>query len=527
MDEETNANPAWLFNPNLLCLYHRNNECHKCSEYMMHQALAFSEVDPSWAKADEERRNYLRDKFGKGSITAEMTQRDSKISELNGAYSTLKQSYEQIRVENVQLTEERAHYRSRAHKLDDQLADLTKTLHSRDDEIHRLRKELSEFRDDAESNASSKKRKLAVPFMEYHPNHQSTSPSISERSDSPIGFIMSPTESAQLAASPTEPVTLAQLEEYFRILKMSELPDRKPAWPVYRMLEAVKDRAITLPTADRSIVQQAVIDRFYIPRFAVDQRSNQPSRSSVHQARQAAEHAAALQRKADNKPPALNAANEIIAKWLCQAPADKPRTLLGIFKNPTENTVSIRSMRGRRLVQSREAIIENGTIATIRFAYFIAAIEVVLTPAFYRNFITNNAIIVEYPTPAAVNYPHDPRNISLDSIARFYAKQGLHIEDIEDAAFYAYLWLRDVRTTNNEVTLRLYHLRHRVYPQLLVHGLPAGHNEDYMNESGVITHTPSTPTPGNVLTGISMFSETSNANNSNPVASSSSTMDTV
>ncbi|KAJ3751684.1 hypothetical protein EV360DRAFT_89481 [Lentinula raphanica] len=385
-----------------------------------------------------------------------------------------------------------------------------------------------------ESNVSSKKRKLAVPFMEYHPNHQSTSPSISKRLDSPIGFIMSPTESAQLAAvasssnqyvhphsmippprkSPTEPVTLAQLEEYFRILKMSDLPDRKPAWPVYCMLKAVKDCAITLPTADRSIVQQAVIDHFYIPRFTVDQRSTQPSRSSVHQARQAAEHAAALQRKADDKPPALNAANEIIAKWLCQAPVDKPRTLLGISKNPTENTVSIQSMRGRRLIQSCEAIIENGTIATTQFAYFIAAIEVVLTPTFYCNFITNNAIIIEYPTSAAVNYPHDPRNISLDSIACFYAKQGLHIEDIENAAFYAYLWLCNVHITNNKVTLQLYHLRHRVYPQLLVHGLPVGHNEDYMNESGVITHTPSTPTPGNVLTGISMFSETSNTNNS-------------
>ncbi|KAJ3969420.1 hypothetical protein EV361DRAFT_1035070 [Lentinula raphanica] len=532
MDDMSNSKPEWQYNPNLLCIHHRNSDCRVCSEFLVHLAMAFTEVNSSWTNADAKRTQHLVDKFGKSGASAELLQKDAKISELTGSCTTLKLTIEQLRSENTSLSEDRSHYRSRYRKLDEDNNELVDTLHSRDDEIHKLRREIDELKKSGLGDHIGKKRKFAPGAPESIQSAPSYSPSIdTDRSDSPIGFILSPDEAAQIAAlsqtqsypysnasssstllppptyptpfqsafsslsnpsiepsavaprrrpPPTEPVTVAQVDEYFRNLRNSELPNRKPAWPVFRMLELARAKALDLPETS----------------------SIQTSRVEAHHARQAAEHAAAVQRKAEAKPPPITANDDIIVRWLCHQSPEKSRGLLGVFKRQADNAVSLRSIRGRRLVYTRDASYESSAVAIIRYAFVLTAIEVIITPLYYRDYITNNGVIIQFPRPAITGYPSDPRNITTTAVCQFFASQGLFIEEVEDAAFFAYHWLTSAQIVNPDILPRLTLIRNRVYPLLLVHGLPAGTNEDYMTADGNIIPHPSMATPGNLLTGI-------------------------
>ncbi|KAJ3717170.1 hypothetical protein C8R42DRAFT_724801 [Lentinula raphanica] len=369
MDDMSNSKPEWQYNPNLLCIHHRNSDCRDNNE-------------------------------------------------------------------------------------------LVDTLRSRDDEIHKLRREIDELKKSGLGDHIGKKRKFAPGAPESIQSAPSYSPSIdTDRSDSPIGFILSPDEAAQIAAlsqtqsypysnasssstllppptyptpfqsafsslsnpsiepsavaprrrpPPTEPVTVAQVDEYFRNLRNSELPNRKPAWPVFRMLELARAKALDLPEASRSPAQNSIISQFYIPGFVAEQRSIQTSRVEAHHARQAAEHAAAVQRKAEAKPPPITANDDIIVRWLCHQSPEKSRGLLGVFKRQADNAVSLRSIRGRRLMYTRDASYESSAVAIIRYAFVLTAIEVIITPSYYRDYITNNGVIIQFPRPAVTGYPSDP-----------------------------------------------------------------------------------------------------------------------
>ncbi|KAJ3971178.1 hypothetical protein EV361DRAFT_912408 [Lentinula raphanica] len=374
MDEDSNPSPEWRYNPNLMCILHRNSDCSDCSKYLLHVALAFAEANPSWDKADAERSKHLNEKFGSGESVADTASKDLKISELTGSYNTLKASYDQICKDHAQITEERAHYRSRSHKLDEELNELSDTLHSRDHDIRVLQRELNELK--GRGGELLHKRRRTDNLLEPGPSSYDPS-SATDRSESPIGFILTPSEAAQFQPSqsfsqsddsavrrrrpPTEPVTLAQVDDYFRMLRSSEQPHRKPAWPIYRMLEQLRYRALALPESERSAVHQSVITQFYTPGFVSEYYNHQPSvidstrtrpdehrsRQEAHCARQEAEHAAAVQRKADIKPPSLNAPDDTIVRWLCQSTIEKPRKIAGILTRASDNHVSLRSIRGR------------------------------------------------------------------------------------------------------------------------------------------------------------------------------------
>ncbi|KAJ3767867.1 hypothetical protein FB446DRAFT_792789 [Lentinula raphanica] len=474
MDDITTSKTGWLFNPKLICIHHRNK------------------ADATWESAEAERRSL-----------------DRTDPPMNFANSR----------------QNRDRYRSRAYDAEEHVAGLERSIRTRDKHIDDLKKELDEWKDgETESHLSTKKRKFSNNLNTHYTHSPSYSPSIStDRSESPIGFVISPAEAAPFMDTTSSLPYNNTMEEYIRQLRDSEQELRKPAWPVFNMLEGMYNRAQATPEAVRTPVQREVISRFYVPLFVSASRSKGmltelSERARAHQVRQEAARAAAKQRRADAKPPAMDANHEVIAKWLCQSHSAKPRVILGIQHYSDTNTVSLRSIRGRQMILHREPKIERSAMATVRIAYLITAIEVVLTPSYYANFLHDNAIIIAYPIPEVAPYPSDPRNVSLDSVACFFAMQGLAYEDIHDAALYAYLWLRDVKVNNVDVVNLVFQLRYRLYPQLLTHGLPAGINDNTMSEDGVISNRVSSPTPGNQLDGIDIFP---NANASVPTASSS------
>ncbi|KAJ3720045.1 hypothetical protein C8R42DRAFT_643330 [Lentinula raphanica] len=270
------------------------------------------------------------------------------------------------------------------------------------------------------------------------------------------------------------------------------------------------NRAQSTSDRDRTPVQREVIAKFYVPSFVSSSRSKgmvteSSDRAQAHQVRQEEAQAAAEQRRADSKPPPIDASPEVIARWMCHPQAMKPRLILGVVHLSESNTVSLRSIRGRRMILSREPEIDKSAMASVRIAYFITAIEVVLTPSYYANFLHENAILTAFPIPVPSQYPRDPRNLTMDNMARFFTSQGLAVEDIHDAALFAYVWLRDIKAVNVDLVNLVFQLRYRLYPLLMKHGIPAGVDEDLMNVDGMITHRPSAPTAGEFLERINIF----------------------
>ncbi|KAJ3770635.1 hypothetical protein FB446DRAFT_705255 [Lentinula raphanica] len=198
------------------------------------------------------------------------------------------------------------------------------------------------------------------------------------------------------------------------------------------MLETVYHRAQATPENVRTLVQREIISRFYVPLFvssswAKGSMTELSDRARDHQVRQEAAHAAAEQRRADAKPPATGANLETIVN------------ILGVRHFKDTNTVPLQSIRGRQMIFLRQPEVDRSATASTRIAYLITAIEVILTPLYYASFLHDNAIIIAYPTPALSRYPGDPRNISMDNVARFFALQGLAFKDIHDAALFAYI----------------------------------------------------------------------------------------
>ncbi|KAJ3720046.1 hypothetical protein C8R42DRAFT_643331 [Lentinula raphanica] len=248
MDEITTSKTGWLFNPKLICIHHRNSECKVCSDYMMHVLMTFAEADATWESAEAERTKFLTEKFGSNGSGDEL--RKLKIE-----YEKLRSKLDQLRSENAQLNKDCDRYRSRAYDAEEHVAGLEKSIRTRDTHIHDLKKKLDDWKNgDNDSNLSTKKRKMSSNLTSLHTHAYSPSVSM-DRSESPIGFVISPAEAAPFMDSsalpynnstiplpkrrrpPTEPVTTAQVEEYVRLLRESEQQHSKPAWPIFNMLE--------------------------------------------------------------------------------------------------------------------------------------------------------------------------------------------------------------------------------------------------------------------------------------------------
>ncbi|KAJ3770015.1 hypothetical protein FB446DRAFT_847313 [Lentinula raphanica] len=267
------------------------------------------------------------------------------------------------------------------------------------------------------------------------------------------------------------------------------------AMPVHVLTSATVSHPLTTrikePTQlESDPTQREVLARFYVPLFISSSQAAQ---------------ATAEQRRADSKHPPIDANSETIARWMCQPQTTKPRIILGVIHLTEPNMVSLRSIRGRRMTLSREPETDRSAMASVRIAYFINAVEVVLTPSYHANFLHENAILTAFPIPEPSRYPRDPQNISMDDMARFFASQGLAVEDIHNAALFAYVWLRDIKAVNVDIVNLVFQLRYQLYPLLMKHGIPAGADEDLMNVDGLITHQPSAPTAGEFLERINIF----------------------
>ncbi|KAJ3710120.1 hypothetical protein C8R42DRAFT_648997 [Lentinula raphanica] len=264
---------------------------------------------------------------------------------------------EQTGAENAQLNKDYNCYQSRAYNTEEHITEFEKSIRSWDSHIHVLKKDNDDLKDDD---------------SELHTTSPSYSPSTStEQSESPIGFVISPTEAAPF---------------------MTSTSSRDPH----------ENSNIPLPKRRRPPTEPNMFVSF-------------ASRNSI---------------------------------------------ILGVVYLSESNTVLLRSIRGRRMILSREPEIDKSAMASIRIAYFITAVEVVLTPSYYANFLHENAILTAFPILVPSQYPRDPHNLTMDDMARFFASQGLAVEDIHDAALFAYVWLRDIKAVNVDILNLVFQLRY-------------------------------------------------------------------
>ena len=82
------------------------------------------------------------------------------------------------------------------------------------------------------------------------------------------------------------------------------------------------------------------------------------------------------------------------------------------------------------------------------------------------------------PTVTQSPYPDDTRNTTINTVASFYASQGITIAMGDDAATYALEWLTHFNSNNDGTTSELHSIHIQVIGRVRAGTIPAGLNNN-------------------------------------------------
>ncbi|KAE9399457.1 hypothetical protein BT96DRAFT_993920 [Gymnopus androsaceus JB14] len=139
-----------------------------------------------------------------------------------------------------------------------------------------------------------------------------------------------------------------------------------------------------------------------------------------------------------------------------------------------------------------------GTPATERNRFLFLSTELFATPGLYASLIGSTGLTVASEVTVGRFLASDSRNATLDSVAAFYASQGVTILMGEDTAVFALEWITAFRSKDSLTANEARAMRDRV--ETLVSGgmIPAGLNENVWTANGLVSH-PSIPMPGTMF----------------------------
>ncbi|KAJ8074719.1 hypothetical protein PM082_022297 [Marasmius tenuissimus] len=160
--------------------------------------------------------------------------------------------------------------------------------------------------------------------------------------------------------------------------------------------------------------------------------------------------------------------------WLSNIAA-RDGTRPGLIVYP-DYSISTRSARGFRFFYCRSPSNRKGASPVLRHRYQILFVELILTPGYYKAYLTQSPIY--YPAPLKeTSFEGDPTNLTLPDLAEFLRSECVSVAEIEDSALWALRWLQTVDFRDVDSRLEVISLLNRLMPQLEVQGIPAGFNE--------------------------------------------------
>ena len=143
-----------------------------------------------------------------------------------------------------------------------------------------------------------------------------------------------------------------------------------------------------------------------------------------------------------NRPPTMQDDDQTWARFFNRVWSNPASRRAGILVE-TDGSVSLRHVRGSRLISQftprRGAIDQEQN----RSAYTRTAMELVAMPGSYRHILQTQGILVAQPPVEPRRYDRPLANISVGDVASFFASQGITLAQVDDAWAFALLWLRE------------------------------------------------------------------------------------
>jgi len=275
-------------------------------------------------------------------------------------------------------------------------------------------------------------------------------------------------------------------------------------WPVYKICRERYDLAVKKPADQRDDVDRTAIANFFQPRFvesAFSQSAKKDKGKGRKQTKKAKPSTGADQDPSSStttrleglKAPTQSDPPEYWAQYHYSYPDNT-----GGIRRDSNNHVSVRSIRGRLLITSRAPRMPRGTPATERNRFLFLSTELFATPGLYASLIGSTGSTVASEVTVERFLASDSRNATLDSVAAFYASQGITILMGEDAAVFALEWITAFRSQDSITINGARAMQNRVEAAVSGGIIPPGLNENVWTANGLVSR-PSLPMPGTVF----------------------------
>ncbi|KAE9400293.1 hypothetical protein BT96DRAFT_938780 [Gymnopus androsaceus JB14] len=236
-------------------------------------------------------------------------------------------------------------------------------------------------------------------------------------------------------------------------------------WPAYRMCRDCYDQAVKKPVNQWNDVNRTAIANFSQPQFvefAYDQSAKKDKGKGQKHTKKAKPSMGADQDLSSSattrleglKAPTQSNPPEYWAQYHYSYPDNT-----GGIRRDSKNHVSVRSIRGHLLITGRAPRTPRGTPATEWNRFLFLSTELFATPGLYASLIGSTGLTVASEVTVEHFLASDSRNATLDSVAAFYASQGVMILMGEDTAVFALKWItafrsKDSLTANEACAMR-------------------------------------------------------------------------
>ncbi|KAK1215241.1 hypothetical protein PQX77_022164 [Marasmius sp. AFHP31] len=544
----------WNFHSHYHQVVHRDEvKCTICRAFLRHCGDGVIDSPISYNEASAERRRFFTQNSELQSKTTEL---EARIDTKQAEYHSLWHQYKAKCRDLEDLERKHGHL----------LADFKYVR----DELDQTREQLNKLTDNPERNGPGKRRRVDPPVVSSNTANpdQSTAMVIDDQDGPAKGTSAIHTPSStlyppwddglyraskdfELAQSASEkglpipvigvngkplpprwvpPTTKSEVEQCYVRLKNS-VDKGKGSYSLWVFLNRLAKAAKAVPENQRDEVQAAFVSAHYVPDFVTERWNLRDSKSAnIHinsKSDVPAPGTSATSKPSNSAPakgpkqlsqPPKHAPVSAYAAWGLSASA-RGKTPMGMKSYP-DGSISMRSVRGFHLFYQFSPVHKSGLPAQFRYKYHFTFAELALTRNTYRNYIAENPLpnsIPASPTP----HPGEFNNITPESLAEFLRNQGVSVTQLEDAAYYAALWLSTLEPTNVHAVHDRNELRQRVLPSLVIHGIPAGLDDDLYHPDGRIEKRP--PTAITDVPGAAPAPSTS-PSNSTVVNSSASTV---
>ncbi|KAE9391562.1 hypothetical protein BT96DRAFT_1001218 [Gymnopus androsaceus JB14] len=254
-------------------------------------------------------------------------------------------------------------------------------------------------------------------------------------------------------------------------------------WPAYRMCRDRYDQAVKKPVDQRndSAKKDKGKGRKHTKKAKPSTGADQDPLSS------ATTRLEGLKAPTQSNPP----------EYWAQYHYSYPDNTGGIQRD-SNNHVSVRSVQGHLLIAGRAPRMPRGTPATEWNRFLFLSTELFATPGLYASLIESTGLTVASEVMVERFLASDSQNAILDSVAAFYASQGVTILMGEDTAVFALEWITAFHSKDSLTTNEARAMRDRV--ETLVSGgmIPAGLDENVWIANGLVSR-PSLPMPGTMF----------------------------